>query len=183
VALGAAAGCSSTAVKPAAVPGSQTQTSRPAQPYVSATSQPRSTSETPPATPVTLIAASSAYGQILETGSGTVIYYFSRDSTSASQCRGTCAKQWRPLMLTARPHLAAGVSAALIGHIVRPGGSLQLSYAGHPLYTYSRDNAAGQINGQAVYSFGGTWLVVLAVGNASKQPGPTPTASNGGTGI
>jgi secreted repeat protein with Y-X4-D motif len=52
-----------------------------------------------------------------------------------------------------------------------------------PLYTYSRDTAPGQINGQAVHAFGGTWLVVPASGKATGQHGPTPTASSGGTGV
>ena len=168
----AAAGCTQTA-----------QTAQAARPGV--TSAPRSSSppRAPAASSVTLMTATSAYGQILETGSGVPVYYFTEDSVSASHCAGTCVTRWQPLILTGRLYLAAGVSAALVGHIVRPGGSLQLSYAGHALYTYSQDAAPGQINGQDVHAFGGTWLVVSASGKAGNQHGPTPTASRDGTGI
>ena len=151
------------------------QTAQPPRPGV--------TSPAPAVSSATLMTASSAYGQILETGSGITVYYFTEDSASASHCAGTCVTRWRPLILTGGLNLAAGVSAALVGHIVRPGGSLQLSYAGHALYTYSQDAAPGQINGQNVHAFGGTWLVVPASGKAGNQHGPTPTATRDGTGI
>jgi predicted lipoprotein with Yx(FWY)xxD motif len=167
----AAAGCTSTAAN-----GHQ-----PARP--SATSAPLPTPQVLPANAATLTMASSAYGHILETGTGKAVYYFTRDSNSASRCAGTCAARWRPLILTGRLHLAAGVSTALVGHIARPGGGLQLSYAGHPLYTYSGDTAPGQINGQAIHAFGGMWLVVPANGKPNVHLGPTSTAPSGGTGI
>lgn len=160
-----------------------TQTTQPPHPSVTSAPQSPSTRQTLPASSLTLMTASSAYGQILETGTGIAVYYFTGDSTSASHCAGTCITIWRPLILRGRLHLAAGVSAGLVGHVVRPGGNSQLSYAGHPLYTSSRDAAPGQINGQNVHAFGGTWLVVPASGKANGQHGPTPTASSGGTGV
>jgi len=136
-----------------------------------------------PASRVTLMTASSAYGPILETGSGIAVYYFTSDPGSTSHCSGACLRHWLPLILKGKLRIAAGLSASLVGHIVRPGGAVQLSYDGHPLYTSSRDHARGQLNGQDVRAFGGTWFVVPANGKTPFQPTTTPTASQGGTGI
>ncbi|HEX7195691.1 MAG TPA: hypothetical protein VF364_02530 [Candidatus Limnocylindria bacterium] len=42
---------------------------------------------------------------------------------------------------------------------VAPGGKLQMTYAGHPLYYYV-DDSPGVILRQDVSEFGGLWLVV-----------------------
>lgn len=159
------------------------QTTHPPRAGVGSAAQSWSATQTLRKRPVTLMTAESAYGQILETGSGIAVYYFTKDSRSSSHCLGACTRRWRPLIMKGRIRVAAGVSTALLGHIVRPGGRLQLSYAGHPLYTSSRDTAPGQLNGQDAHAFGGTWLVVFANGKANIQPAPTPTASGGGVGI
>ena len=44
-----------------------------------------------------------------------------------------------------------------IGAIVRPDGSLQATYDGHPLYTTTTDTGPGQTKGDGVWSHGGEW--------------------------
>jgi predicted lipoprotein with Yx(FWY)xxD motif len=41
--------------------------------------------------------------------------------------------------------------------IVRTGGADQLTYDGHPLYTYVGDTAPGQANGNNINLNGGFW--------------------------
>ena len=42
---------------------------------------------------------------------------------------------------------------------------MQVTFYGHPLYTYASDTAAGQATGQGS---GGVWFLVDAEGQASK---------------
>ena len=44
-----------------------------------------------------------------------------------------------------------------LGAIKRPGGGLQATYDGHPLYTYIGDNGPGQVNGNDLDLNGGFW--------------------------
>jgi predicted lipoprotein with Yx(FWY)xxD motif len=96
---------------------------------------------------------------VLTNGKGFTLYSFAPDSPTASKCYGTCAAYWPPAIGTA----AAG--AGLPGKtttIKRTDGSLQLTYDGHPLYTYVGDSAPGQASGNNVNLNGGLWLEVPA---------------------
>jgi predicted lipoprotein with Yx(FWY)xxD motif len=44
--------------------------------------------------------------------------------------------------------------------IKRTDGSEQLTYNGHPLYTYAGDTAPGQANGNNINLNGGLWLEI-----------------------
>ncbi len=59
----------------------------------------------------------------------------------------------------------SGLISRSLGTTHRRGGTLQVTYAGHPLYYYSSDSP-GQILCQDVEEFGGTWLVVSPRGTA-----------------
>lgn len=64
-------------------------------------------------------------------------------SPGQSTCTGSCELTWPPLLV--EDGLASGV--ADLGTITRPGGALQATYQGRPLYFYSGDLAAGEVNG------------------------------------
>ena len=49
-----------------------------------------------------------------------------------------------------------------VATITRTGGSHQLTYNGHPLYTYIGDTAPGQARGNNLNLNGGLWHVVPA---------------------
>jgi predicted lipoprotein with Yx(FWY)xxD motif len=90
------------------------------------------------------------------------VYTFSADQPPHIACTGTCAVFWPPL-LTARPgaQAAVGVSAAALGTIVRPSGSVQVTYDGRPLYLFVRDaSTPGTANGNGIMRFGGTFQLV-----------------------
>jgi predicted lipoprotein with Yx(FWY)xxD motif len=103
---------------------------------------------------------SSRYGRVLFDGGGRVLYTFARDRGTASTCYGPCAAAWPPFTVNRVPTAGAGVSSRLVGTTRRGDGSLQVTYAGHPLYYYTGDKKPGQILCQNVSSFGGLWLVV-----------------------
>ena len=64
----------------------------------------------------------------------------------------------------ARSGWARASTASLVGTLRRPDGSTQLSYGGHPLYTYNLDVTPGMVTGQAIDQDGGLWYVLNARG-------------------
>ena len=66
-----------------------------------------------------------------------------------------------------------------MGTLRRPDGSTQLSYGGHPLYTYNLDVTPGMVTGQAIDQDGGLWYVLNAEGQQITTPfSVTPANSN-----
>jgi len=106
----------------------------------------------------------SSFGRILFDGRGYVLYGFTRDPQRKSACSGPCARAWPPYIVKSRPRAGAGVTARRLGTTKRKDGSLQVTYAGRPLYYYVGDRKPGQILCQNVSEFGGVWRVVRPSG-------------------
>jgi predicted lipoprotein with Yx(FWY)xxD motif len=104
-------------------------------------------------------------GKILVDSQGRTLYLFKKDSRGRSACSGECAKFWPPLGVAGKPTAGSGINASKLGTISRSGGKRQVTYNGHPLYTFLQDSRPGQTNGQGVTAFGATWLVVSPAGN------------------
>ena len=91
---------------------------------------------------------------VLTDDEGYTLYWFGPDSATKSACQGSCARNWPPV--TGPATWDPGVTGT-IGAIVRPGGLLQATYDGHPLYTTTADTGPGQAKGNDVWSHGGEW--------------------------
>jgi hypothetical protein len=67
---------------------------------------------------------------------------------------------------------------------MRSGGVRQVTYSGKPLYWFSYDTAAGQVNGNGAKDTWGTWSVVVTVKPATTPAATTTTttAPSGGYG-
>jgi predicted lipoprotein with Yx(FWY)xxD motif len=111
-----------------------------------------------PGTTVTL--HSTSLGKVLATSKGVTLYLYTPDGKNHSNCTGSCSQYWPPLMTKGKPVAGMGVNKKLLGTAKR-GSKLQVTYNGHPLYTYSGDSAAGQTNGEGS---SGVWFVVKASG-------------------
>jgi predicted lipoprotein with Yx(FWY)xxD motif len=109
-------------------------------------------------------AHSSRYGTILFGGGGRVLYAFARDRGGRSNCSGACAKAWPPFLTNGTPKPGRGINGRLLGTTRRSDGTLQVTYAKHPLYYFKKDTKPGQITCQNVSNFGGLWLVVASTG-------------------
>lgn len=117
------------------------------------------------ATGVTLSTEQSPVGRILATPSGHTLYDFTPDTPGSSACTsGLCVRLWPPLITTGVPTVGRGLRQSLVGTLRRPNGTLQVTYAGHPLYTWLGDNRAGMITGQALLNVGGYWYVISTAG-------------------
>ena len=115
----------------------------------------------------------SKLGSILVDGHGHSLYLFERDQKGKSSCYGGCAGEWPPLIASGKPHAKSGVKAALLCRTKRRDGRWQVTYRGHPLYTFSGDTSRGQTNGEGLDDFGGWWYLVSPAG--AKVVGSTST--------
>jgi predicted lipoprotein with Yx(FWY)xxD motif len=104
---------------------------------------------------------------------GHTLYEFSKDTATSVACIGGCTSIWPPLDGT--PKGGSGVAADELGTVVRPDGTHQVTFAGHPLYEYSGDQAAGERHGEGVTDNGGIWHVALSSGT---QPTSTTMSSS-----
>ena len=120
-------------------------------------------------------AHSSKYGTILVASNGMTLYRYTPDRKNASTCSAACAKYWPPLVVKAgtKPTAGSGATASLLGTTKRSNGSMQVTYAGWPLYFYAGDKKTGQTSGQG---FEKSWYVVATSGALVKG-----AVSTGGT--
>jgi len=138
------------------------------------------------ATGGTVDAASSSLGKILVAKNGMTLYMFASDQNGKSSCSGPCAQYWPPY--TGTPKVGAGLDASLLGTTMRSDGKTQVTYDGHPLYTYAGDTQPGQTSGNGINQDGGIWNVITtaaaggAGAGASSSPSAAPSSGSGGGG-
>ena len=111
----------------------------------------------------------SSLGTFLVDGNGRALYLWDADHGSMSTCSGACAQAWPPVTTTGTPKASGAVKASLLGTTKRADGSSEVTYAGHPLYTFTGDTQAGQTNGQGSNGFGAPWWVVTPAGKALQN--------------
>jgi predicted lipoprotein with Yx(FWY)xxD motif len=114
-------------------------------------------------------AASGPLGTMLADAQGRTLYLWEADQGDKSACDGPCAEAWPPLTTDGKPAAGDGVKADLLGTSKRADGTLGVTYAGHPLYYFKGDTAAGQANGQDSDAFGADWYVVSPAGAAIEH--------------
>jgi predicted lipoprotein with Yx(FWY)xxD motif len=96
-------------------------------------------------------------GEVLVDGEGFTVYTFANDEPgSAPSCTGGCAQAWTPVPGEGVTG-AGAVQVDQIGSVERDDGTLQATYHGRPLYTFSGDTAPGDANGQGS---GGVWFAI-----------------------
>ena len=135
----------------------------------------------------TLAASSSAgtvtlhktsVGKVLATRAGMSLYLFRADKRGKSACYGKCATFWPPLLKKGKITAGTGIKAKLLGTTKRKNGTLQVTYAGHPLYRFKLDKKVGQVAGQGQDFFGGKWYVLSSAGTAVTRAPTGTTTSN-----
>jgi predicted lipoprotein with Yx(FWY)xxD motif len=99
-------------------------------------------------------------GRVLVDSGGLTLYDFHKDKGTQSSCYGACAATWPPLTTEGSPKASEGAMTSKLGTTKRSDGSMQVTYAGHPLYTYAADQKPGEANGNDIDSFGGEWYVL-----------------------
>jgi len=109
-------------------------------------------------------------GMILVNSKGFTLYAFSRDSHNSDRCVSIsgCAANWPPLTTSGTPVAGSGVKSSLLGTITIKGGAKQVTYNGHPLYSYVGDSSAGSTEYIGASAAGGTWPALNASGGEVK---------------
>jgi predicted lipoprotein with Yx(FWY)xxD motif len=110
----------------------------------------------------------ASLGQILVDSSGHTLYLFTRDRHDADSCAKVsgCLETWPALTTTRKPVAGAHVRASLLGTIKLHGRVRQVTYAGHPLYTYALDFTRRSVFNIGSDEYGGEWLAVNPAGEA-----------------
>jgi predicted lipoprotein with Yx(FWY)xxD motif len=112
--------------------------------------------------------STSASEPFLVDQQGRALYLFTADTQNSgtSTCTDDCLTQWQPVIVTGLPQAGNGVNAGLLGTITRDDGTLQATYNGWPLYTYTGDTSPGTTSGQGMDS---AWFLVSGAGNSIQQ--------------
>lgn len=119
----------------------------------------------------TLIGSASKgkLGRILVNNSGQTLYMFTRDPRGRSDCSGSCAGTWIPVLtgsVKAKP--GSGVNSRLLGLTTRSNGYKQATYDHHPLYRYKGDRTSKTTAGEGANQFGGFWYALNTKGGEVK---------------
>jgi predicted lipoprotein with Yx(FWY)xxD motif len=108
-----------------------------------------------------ILASSAASAQMLKTADapkgktyvdakGMTHYTFDKDAGGKSMCNGPCAENWPPLAATDDAKPTADMTI-----VVRDDGKKMWAYKGKPLYTFKKDAAPGETNGDGFLN--GAW--------------------------
>ncbi|MGH3631821.1 MAG: COG4315 family predicted lipoprotein [Sciscionella sp.] len=109
-------------------------------------------------------------GTIITGPNGDTVYAFSGDTSGKPHCYGDCESQWPPVTTVGAPGAAEGALPSKVGYVERQGGSLQVTYNGHPLYYYAGDERVeGKTKGAGVTQFHGRWSVLSPNGGAGRS--------------
>jgi len=103
-------------------------------------------------------------GMVLVDSNGMTLYDFHKDKGTTSSCYGPCAEGWPPMLTEGEPTVGNGASASKLGTTERKDGTMQVTYAGHPLYTFVEDKKPGEANGNDVSAFGAQWYALKGSG-------------------
>jgi predicted lipoprotein with Yx(FWY)xxD motif len=109
-------------------------------------------------------------GAILVNRHGFTLYAFTKDTRNHDACAKItqCLPVWPAVTTSCKPIAGHGVKKSLIGTITLKHGVKQVTYAGHPLYTYVADTGPAQTSYVNYLQFGGRWPAVSASGALVK---------------
>ena len=126
-----------------------------------------------PSSTATVTVRSTSMGQVLSDSAGKPLYTYGNDQPGAttSACTGSCASAWPALTATGTPTAGPGVTGTL-GKLA----SGQVTWNGHPLYTFASDTAGGSPTGDGVAGF----HLAVAGGSSSPAGGATTTTASSG---
>ena len=117
---------------------------------------------------VLTVASAPKVGAVLVDAEGFTVYDFHKDEGTTSSCYGACAEGWPPVTSEGAPTAGEGATASKLGTTKRKDGTTQVTYAGHPLYTFAGDSKPGEANGNDVDAFGGEWYALEGSGEEAE---------------
>jgi predicted lipoprotein with Yx(FWY)xxD motif len=124
----------------------------------------------------------TALGTILVDRRGRTLYLFEKDRGGVSMCNTACTKYWPPLTSRGAPRAGKGVHQSLLRLALSHNGTRQVTYGGHPLYTFVGDKRAGQTAGEGLDNFGAEWYAVAPNGHKVERSESASGSSGSGGG-
>ncbi len=112
--------------------------------------------------------SSSDLGTILTDKDGNTLYLFENDANGESTCYEDCASNWPAFATDGDPVAGQGADASMLGTTERTDGTVQVTYADHPLYYFGGDQQPGDTNGQEI---GDVWYTISPTGEAVESGG------------
>lgn len=109
-------------------------------------------------------------GTVLVDSEGMTVYLYTPDKGTESTCYGGCEAAWPPVVAEGKPDAGEGATSSALGTTKRKDGTMQVTYEGHPVYTFSGDSSPGEANGQ---EDDGVWFVMNEAGEAVKGGAPS----------
>ena len=103
-------------------------------------------------------------GTIIVDSEGMTLYDFHKDKGTTSSCYGACETAWPPLSTSGEAQAKNGAQASMLGTTERKDGTMQVTYNGHPLYTFAEDKKPGEANGNDFSAFGAQWYALMPNG-------------------
>jgi predicted lipoprotein with Yx(FWY)xxD motif len=127
--------------------------------------------------------ASNSLGTILVDSQGMTLYHLSGEVNGKFICTSSaCVGVWHPLIAPSSG--APSGEGVALGTVKRPEGTVQVTYKGTPLYTFTGDQQAGETKGQGIKDVG-TWSAVTTGSSsapaASSSSAPAPAAPSTGS--
>jgi preprotein translocase SecF subunit len=135
-----------------------------------------STTSTPTAATSVGTATATINGQsvtILTNSAGKTLYYYIPDTATTSACTGSCASAWPPLLSAGGAPTTNSNLPGTLG-VISDANGRQVTYNGHPLYTFASDTSAGSTSGEGVNNFHVATTTLASIGGS---PAATPSAT------
>jgi len=114
---------------------------------------------------------------ILVNSRGLPLYFYRPDTATTSLVTGGLARLWPPL--TSPAVAGAGVTGKIA--VLNDVNGQQVTYNGHPLYTFAEDHA-GQVAGQGGRDFFVATPGLAPIAKSAESPRPAPTVPSRGYG-
>lgn len=147
-----------------------------------ASAQPAAQTSSSSSSAAVVKSASNSLGTILVSSQGMTLYHLSGEVNGKFICTSTaCLAVWHPLIAPSSGTPSGEVGS--LGTVKRPEGTVQVTYKGTPLYTFTGDHQAGETKGQGVKDVGIWSAVTTSSGStaaASTSSSSEPEKSSGG---
>lgn len=104
---------------------------------------------------------------ILVNAKGITLYEYRKDKGTRSECYdgNGCSQAISPLLTNGAPRAEGGAIPSKLGTAERKDGTIQVTYAGHPLYVWHNE-IPGHARGWGVKAFNARWYPLRPSGKA-----------------
>jgi predicted lipoprotein with Yx(FWY)xxD motif len=142
-----------------------------------ASTQPVAQTSSSPSSAAVVKSASNSLGTILVDSQGMTLYHLSGEVNGKFICTSSgCLGVWHPLIAPSSGAPSGEVGS--LGTVKRPEGTMQVTYKGTPLYTFTGDKQSGETKGQGIKDVG-TWSVVETSSSGAPAASTSSTPATG----